>query len=83
MRKFKLRNLVDIAVYTVLAVVLTGCQFNSETNVKEVKKNIVYFKDENTNLCFASINSTSTGSLSETTSIACVPCDSLKNVSVK
>lgn len=83
MRKFKLRNLVAIAVYTVLAVVLTGCQFSGESNVKDIKENLVYFKDEKTNLCFAAINSTNTSSLTETTSITCVPCDSLKNVTLK
>lgn len=78
MRKFKLRNLV-----AVLAVVLTGCQLSSESYVKGIKKNLVYFKDEKTNLCFAAINSITTSSLTESTSISCVPCDSLKNVILK
>lgn len=42
-----------------------------------VKENIRYFKDKDTNLCFATITS---GSSLNSVSITCVPCDSLKRV---
>ena len=66
-----------------LVVLLMQCQFNTEPKIKSIRENLVYFKDPNTGLCFAAINSTNTSSLSNSTSITCVPCDSLKRVDVK
>lgn len=67
----------------VLFGVLTSCQLTNEPNVNKIERNLVYFKDEKTGLCFAAINSMSSKSLSNSTSITCVPCDSLKKVKVK
>jgi hypothetical protein len=71
-----------LSAFPVLLLVVS-CQVSSSIKTREIKKNIVYFKDERTNLCFAGINSTNINSLSETTSISCVPCDSLKNVNIE
>lgn len=67
----------------VLIVGLLSCQFNGKPNTESLKKNIVYFKDPTTNLCFAGVNSTNTKSLSNNSSITCVPCDSLKKINIK
>lgn len=72
-----------LAAILMLAVVLPSCQINEKPNTKEIQENIVYFKDPNTGLCFAAVNSTNTKSLSNSSSITCVPCDSLKTVEVK
>jgi hypothetical protein len=68
--------------FLLLTILFTGCQLSEKPDVDDIKENLVYFKDERTNLCFAAVNSRSSKSLSETSSIACVPCDSLKNVQV-
>lgn len=83
MQKFKLHSLAVLAAILLLAVVLQSCQFNSTPEPDSIKENIVYFKDERSGLCFAAINSTNTQSLSNSSSITCVPCDSLKRVDVK
>lgn len=72
-----------LLVSTLLAVVLSSCQFNDKADTDEIKDNIVYFRDSNTGLCFAAINSINTKSLSSSSSITCVPCDSLKRIKVK
>lgn len=71
-----------IVVLIGLIAILSACQMSTQTNVKSVGRNLTYFKDARTGLCFASVNSNSTQGGSYT-SIACVPCDSLKNVEVK
>ena len=48
--------------------------FSCQTVVEKTKKNLIYFKDERTNLCFGIIDNKSS------VSITCVPCDSLKNI---
>jgi len=66
----------------VILLGFSSCQMNQTTDVGDVKKNLTYFRDGNTGLCFAVINSNSTQGGSYT-SITCVPCDSLKRVNVK
>lgn len=66
-----------------LCLAMTGCQLNGKPDVESIKDNLVYFKDEKTGLCFAAVNSMSSKSLSNSSSIACVPCDSLKKVNVE
>lgn len=73
----------QIAAILLLAVVLPSCQINEKPDTSEIQENIVYFKDPNTGLCFAAVNSTNTKSWSNSSSITCVPCDSLKKVEVK
>jgi hypothetical protein len=63
-------------------IALSSCQMNDKPDTEEIKKNIVYFKDPNTGLCFASVNSYDT-KLGTSSSITCVPCDSLSRVDVK
>lgn len=79
MKKFK-SHFLSVLIAT---LVLPACQVNSIPETDEIKENIAYFKDHRTGLCFAAINSTNTQSLSNSSSITCVPCDSLKNVEVK
>ena len=57
MQKFKLHSSV-LAAILLLAVVLPSCQFNGKPDTAEIQENIVYFKDTNTGLCFAAVNST-------------------------
>lgn len=72
-----------IVILSIIALMcLCSCQNSEKTNVKRVKNNMTYFKDDSTGLCFASVNSISTQGGSYT-SITCVPCDSLKNVTVE
>lgn len=42
-------------------------------------KDITYFKDDRTKLCFASLSSYSYG-MNQVASISCVPCDSVKHL---
>ena len=61
--------------YLLFLVLLCSCQMSSSTNYK--KLSITYFKDVNTGLCFASVNSYSYMGY-QIVSLTCVPCDSLK-----
>jgi len=87
-----LRTKLSYAFYTFLvAFLFTGCNPRmskgedlNQTNILEVQKikqSITYIKDEQTGLCFAVLNNHTDGFRS-TFTIACVPCDSLKNVNV-
>ena len=58
-----------------------GCQMNSGSDVSGIERNLRYFKDPKTGLCFAALNSAS-AQMYEVTSIACVPCDSLDSISL-
>lgn len=62
-----------------LLVALMSCQMSSETDTQKAAKKMTYFKDKKTGLCFAAVNSETYGVRMVVTSIACVPCDSLKN----
>lgn len=70
-----------VVLSTLSILVMTSCQQTEQSNPDEIKKNLIYFQDSNTNLCFGAINSI-TAQGYEVTSVTCVPCDSLKNVSV-
>ena len=59
----------------ILAILLSGCQNNDKADNQKISENLTYFKDYNTGLCFASLNSAN--SYGYLTSIACVPCDRL------
>lgn len=61
---------------------VASCQMTEKTDIKQIKENLTYFKDERTGLCYAVVNSISTQGGSYT-SITCVPCDSLKHVKVE
>lgn len=71
-----MKNLVLILIL----IVVSSCESN-QNNRKlksiEIKDNLVYFKDYNTNLCFCSVGSVSYGINKVVTSITNVPCDSL------
>ncbi len=73
----------NIIITSIVLILIQGCQINEKPEVEGIKENLVYFKDNKTGLCFAAVNSTNTKSMSNSTSITCVPCDSLKNVDVK
>ena len=71
-------------IYSAMIILLAimpfvGC--NAITNKPGSVKpgNIYYFKDSNSGICFAAINSMTSGFLS-VTSISCVPCDSVKQI---
>lgn len=66
-----------------MVLVLTACQLSDTINVNKIGRNLTYFKDAETGLCFAAVNSISSSSSNSYTSITCVPCDSLKNVKVE
>lgn len=72
-----LQNASRQATLIVLSLFVLGCQDTDNTNVDSVKKYITYFQDEQTGLCFASVNSTTYVGY-EVTSIACVPCEQAK-----
>lgn len=90
-----MRNLSKKLSYTLyillVAFLFTGCNLRVDkgedlfqTNILEVQKikqSITYIKDEQTGLCFAILNNHTDGFRS-TFTMACVPCDSLKNVNV-
>lgn len=52
-----------------------ACQVNSGGNVTETVSNLRYFRDPNTNLCFAQV--ANVNGYGNVVSIACVPCDSI------
>jgi hypothetical protein len=62
---------------------MTACQLSDTTNVNKLGKNLTYFKDARTGLCFAAVNSISSSSSNSYTSITCVPCEALENVKVE
>lgn len=72
-----------VILFSIMVVALLGCQMSSTPNVDKVCDNLIYFKDSRTGLCFAAINSVSSSSGNEYTSITCVPCEALKNVKVQ
>ena len=67
----------------IFVITISGCQYNDKPDTDSIKDNIAYFKDEQTGLCFAAVNSTNTKSLSNSSSIACVPCDNLIKIGIK
>ena len=62
-------------------IFIMSCQISSKTDVESLKKNLTYFKDNTTGLCFASVNSTVESR--DISSITCVPCDSLIKIGIK
>lgn len=72
-----------VLLLSTVVIYFSSCQFNDSVNVEDVKDHLTYFKDDRTNLCFSSIASTNTSSLTQSVSITCVPCDSLKNIKLK
>lgn len=63
--------LVMVACAVLLAA---GCQMNSRSDSNKIGKDITYFKDKRTGICFAAINSY-TKDMWSITSITAVPCD--------
>ncbi len=61
--------------------VMMSCQISSKSDVESLKKNLTYFKDNTTGLCYASVNSTVESR--DISSITCVPCDSLIKIGIK
>ncbi|MFA5366316.1 MAG: hypothetical protein WC333_00135 [Dehalococcoidia bacterium] len=78
-----MKNLGKIMVLIMVSAMLfSSCQWTGKPNTHKLERNIEYFKDEETGLCYAAVNSIQADGLANS-SIACVPCDSLKNVKVK
>ena len=93
MKTLKLQRVTRYFGYILLATVLfSSCGLRARqgedihnTNDEEaivIKSRITYIKDERTGLCFAVLNNSTDGYRS-TFTITCVPCDSLKRVSLK
>ncbi len=87
-----LKTKISYALYILLvAFLFTSCNPRMDkgedvftTNILEVQKikqSITYIEDEKTGLCFAVLNNHTDGFRS-TFTMACVPCDSLKNVTI-
>lgn len=74
-----MKKLMKKMLLVVILITLFSCQNNSKTDVLKLKNGITYFKDDETNLCFATINSSTYGGY-EIVSITCVPCDSIKKL---
>jgi len=71
-----------VLIVLVLTLVVCGCgQDSSKPDVESIQDNIVYFRDGRTGLCFASVNSDTYYGW-EVTSITCVPCDSLRYLTI-
>lgn len=64
----------------ILSLLFFSCQTNTSVDTNLVTNKITYFRDSQTGICFASINSVVSGAA--ITSIACVPCDSLKKFNI-
>ncbi len=62
----------------ITTIFLLSCDSSIE-NSEELTTRITYFKDNDTNLCFGQITSSSYGAHT-VTSITCVPCDSVKHL---
>lgn len=93
MKTLKLQRVTHYFSYILLATVLfSSCEIRerqgedlnitNEDEVSTIKSKITYIKDDKTGLCFAVLNN-STDGFRSTFSITCVPCDSLKRVSLK
>lgn len=71
-----------IIIFTL--ALLGGCGVGSSTNVSIDGDDIQYIKDNRTGLCFAYVGSSRIMTVdTEGLGMACVPCDSLKNVTVR
>lgn len=70
--------ILTIVLATILVFTMIGCDSSIE-NSEELTTRITYFKDNDTNLCFGQITSTSYSAYT-ITSITCVPCDSITNL---
>ena len=68
-------------LFLLLTFLLFSCQKTSKTNVTNIDENLSYFKDNKTNLCFASISSTTSNNW-KIISITYVPCDSLTKYNI-
>ena len=80
----KVNIFIKIRHFALVYFLLVSCQTNKKADTGKILKNLSYFKDKQTGLCFAAINSEVNATLPETvTSITCVPCDSLKQVILK
>ena len=70
-----------IVIFSLLAFTLGSCSVNSSSNVDIDGADLVYFKDDRTNLCFAATASRKFMSASTTgLGVTCVPCDSVKHL---
>lgn len=73
-----------ILIIFLCGIIFTSCNMTSAPSSANAQNNVTkisYIKDSRTGLCFGMLNSTSYSGY-ETTSITCVPCDSVKNILV-
>ena len=57
-------------------------QSHNEKKAEEIMGKVIYAKDPKTGLCFVLTGSGERDSRTEINMLVCVPCDSLKNVSI-
>lgn len=76
LQKFNMKKLITFVFLASLSISMS-CQINTKPDVEDIEDNMVYFKDKNSGLCFGAVNSLNTKSASNSSSITCVPCDSL------
>jgi len=63
------------------ALLLCSCSVNTSSNVDFKGKDLVYFKDSRTNLCFAVVASRKAVSLEATgLGVTCVPCGDVEHL---
>ena len=78
MREYYKQNplaLLELLPFVLALIFLAGCTSNSAPDRSDLKStNIVYFKDDRTNVCYAAMNSLDGHSGWHTTSITYVPC---------
>lgn len=72
-----MKKMLNLAFNLIFIILLFSC-----TRVKESvdTREIVYFKDVRTNLCFAKIEFSLPNYNANGVSISCVPCDSVKHL---
>ena len=78
------KNAANNALWLFISLnLLASCEHYTKTDPSGFDNKFTYFKDKKTGLCFGAITNQHGGSIVETsTSITCVPCDSLKKIGV-
>jgi hypothetical protein len=62
-------------------IILSSCSVNTSSNIDVKGKDLKYFKDTRTNLCYAIVASRKSGSFDTTgLGVTCVPCEKVKHL---
>lgn len=72
-----------VIIYLCFSIFYVGCgKLSNDDDVKSIDMKLVYMRDSTTNLCFTAPAWGSSPTSFDTRALMCVPCDSLKNVTV-